>query len=157
MTECFPSLLSSVPSAMSEASVKSEEAVGDALEVVDLLDVRSRLGADSLPLCRRRDEGLERRAQCLLRRTDDGNARVELVLGPRDGLVVQERHDRLSECHALDREEPIPAGIQLVDDDVRFAVALERLVVVKPLDEEEFGVEALARLDHMLRSLASAR
>src|SRR5262245_32172608 len=156
MTECFPSLLSSVPSAMSEASVESEEAVGDALEVVDLLDVRSRLGADPLPLCRRPYEGLERRSQRLLRRADDGNVRAELVFGPGDGLVVQERHDRLAERHALDREQPIPAGIQLVDDGVRFAVALERQVVMKPLDQQEVGVEALAGLDHVLRSLALA-
>src|SRR5262245_27201746 len=131
MTECFPSLLSSDPSAMSEASVESEEAVGDALEVVDLLDVGPRLGADSPPLSRRRDEGLEGRTQRVLRRTDDRNTCVELALGPFDGLVVQERHDGLAERHALDREEPVPAGIQLVDDDVRFAVALERLVVVE--------------------------
>src|SRR6188768_907329 len=143
MTECFPSLLSSLPSAMSEASVESEEAVGDALEVVDLLDVRSRLGADPLPLCRRPDEGLERRTQRLLRRADDGNARVDLVLGPRDGLVVQERHDRLAQCHALDREEPVPAGVQLVDDDVGLAIALEGLVVVEALDEHELRIEAL--------------
>src|SRR6188472_1302216 len=157
MTECLPSLLSSFPRAMSEASVESEEAVGDALEVVYLLDVRSRLGADPLALGRRGDERLECRAERLLRRSHDGNARVELPLRTRDGLVVQERHDRLAERHALDREQPVPARVQLVDDDVGLAVALERLVVVESLDEEEVCVEARTRLDHVLRSLATAR
>ena len=81
----------------------------------------------------------------------------ELALGARDRFVVEERHDRLAERHALDREEPVPAGVQLVDDDVGLAVALECLVVVEPLDEDEVGVETLARRDDLLRSLASAR
>src|SRR6187399_588506 len=88
MTECFPSLLSSVPSAMSEASVESEQAVGDALEVVDLLDVRARLRADPPPLRDRGDERLERRAQSVPRGADDRNPRVELSLRSLDRLVV---------------------------------------------------------------------
>ena len=78
------------------------------------------------------------------------------MLGSPDGFVVQERDDRLPERHALDREEPVPAGVQLVDDDVGLAVALERLVVVQALDEDEVGVEALAGGDHVLGSLAAA-
>ena len=75
---------------MSEASVESEQAVGDALEVVDLLDVRARFRADPPPLRRRGDERLERRAQRLLRRAHDGHAGAELSLRSLDGLVVQE-------------------------------------------------------------------
>ena len=60
---------------------------------------------------------------------------------------MQERDDGLAERHALDREEAVPAGIQLVDDDVGVAVALERLVVVEPSTISQLGVEALARAD----------
>ena len=84
---------------------------------------------------------------------DDRDARSELTLRPLDGLVVEERHDGLPERHALDREEPVPAGVQLVDDDVCLPVALERLVVVEALHEDEVGVEPLARREHMLRAL----
>ncbi len=125
------------------------------LEVVHALGVGARLGADALPLGGRRDERLEAGAQCLLRRAHDRHARAELALGALDGLVVEERDDRLSERHALDREEPVPPRVQLIDDDVRLAVALERLVVVEALDEDEVGVEPFARLEHVLRSLAS--
>ena len=77
------------------------------------------------------------------------------LLAARDRLLVQEGDDRLAERHALDREEAVPAGVQLVDDDVGLAVALERLVVVEALDEDEVGVEALARGEHVLGSLAA--
>ena len=86
-----------------------------------------------------------------------GTRVAELPLRPLDGLVVQERHDRLPERHALDREQPVPAGVQLVDDDVGLAIALERLVVVEALDEDEVGVEALAGREHVLGPLAPAR
>ena len=51
MTECFPSRFSCGPSAMSDSSVESEQAVGDPLEIVDLLHVGARLG----PIRRRSD------------------------------------------------------------------------------------------------------
>ena len=70
---------------------------------------------------------------------------------------MQEGDDRLPERHRLDREDAIPAGVQLVDHDVGRAVALERLVVVEALDELELGVEALARRDHVLGALPPAR
>jgi hypothetical protein len=54
---------------------------------------------------------------------------------------VEERHHRFAERHALDGEQAVPAGVQLVDHDVRLAVALERLVVVEPFFEQEIGVE----------------
>ena len=44
---------------MSEPSVEREQAVGDALEVVHLLDVRARRLADPAALGRIGDEGLE--------------------------------------------------------------------------------------------------
>ena len=58
---------------------------------------------------------------------------------------MEERDDGLPERHALDREQPVPAGVQLVDDDVGVAVALERLFVMEPLDDLEIGVEAVDR------------
>ena len=69
---------------------------------------------------------------------------------------MQEGDDRLSERHRLDREEPVPARVQLVDDDVGGAVALERLVVVEALDELEVGVEPFHGSDHVLAALAPA-
>ena len=67
---------------------------------------------------------------------------------------MEVRHDGLPEGHALDREEPVPAGVELIDDDVGVAVALEGLVVVKPFDEDEVRVESLARRDDVLGSFA---
>ncbi len=58
---------------------------------------------------------------------------------------MEKGDDRFAERHRLDREEAVPAGVQLVDDDVGGAVALERLVVVQPFDELEVGVEPVAR------------
>ena len=73
--------------------------------------------------------------------------------GAADGIVVEERDDRLAERHALDREEAVPAGVELVDDDVCVAIALERLVVVQPFDDLEVGVEPLDGRDHLLGPL----
>jgi hypothetical protein len=47
---------------MSKPRVEREEAVGDAIEIVYLLDVRSRLGSDASPLGRGSDERFEPRA-----------------------------------------------------------------------------------------------
>ena len=60
--------------------------------------------------------------QRLVRRVDDRHRDAVRVLRAADGLVVQEGHDRLAERHALDREQAVPAGVQLVDDDVGVAV-----------------------------------
>ena len=49
------------------------------------------------------------------------------------GLFVQEGDDGLAQRHRLDREQSVPAGVQLVDDDVRILVAATRLVVVQAL------------------------
>ncbi len=75
------------------------------------------------------------------------------LLGAAHRLVVEERDDRLAERHALDREEAVPAGVELVDDDVRVAVALERLGVMEALDDLEIGVEPLAGSDHEVGAL----
>ena len=95
-----------------------------------------------------------RRSSFVARHERDTNA--ELVLGTPDGLVVEERHHRLAERHALDREQAVPARVQLVDDDVRLAEALERLVVVQPFHEHEVGIEAVAGREHVLRPLTAA-
>ena len=143
--------------APSETSVEREQAVGDAFEVVYLLDVRAGCLADPAALRCVRDEWLEPRAEVVLRRAHDRDGSPERLLASLDGLVVQERHHGLSERHALDREEPVPAGVQLVDDDVGLAVALERLVVAQALDQDEVGVQALAGGDDVLGSLSTAR
>ena len=69
---------------------------------------------------------------------------------------MEEGDDRFAERHRLDREEAVPAGVQLVDDDVGGAVALERLVVLQAFDELEVGVEPLARREHVLGALPAA-
>jgi len=43
-------------------------------------------------------------------------ADAERLLGAAHGLLVQERDDRLAERHRFDREDAVPAGIELVDD-----------------------------------------
>ena len=65
--------------------------------------------------------------------------------------------DRLPERHALDREQAVPAGVELVDDDVRVAVQGERLLVVDALHDAELDVEALARAQHVIRPLPPSR
>ena len=121
-----------------------------------LLDVRARRLADPPALGGVGDERLQVRAQVSF---------VALTIGTRVPSSSRSArrphrggsHDRLPERHALDREEPVPAGVELVDDDVGLAIALERLVVVEALDEDEVGVEPLARGEHVLGPLAAAR
>ena len=60
------------------------------------------------------------------------------------------RDDRLAECHRLEREDTVPAGPQLVDDDVRSPVACPGLFVWHAFDDVEFDVELVARVDHEL-------
>ena len=67
------------------------------------------------------------------------------------------RHDRLPERHALDREQPVPARVQLVDDDVRVAVPREGVVVMEALDDAELDVEPFADLEHVVGALAAPR
>ena len=64
--------------------------------------------------------------------------------------------DRLAERHRLEREDAVPAGVQLVDDDVGPGVALARLLVVDALDDVELDRQLLARLDHEARALLLA-
>ncbi len=136
----------------------SSSAVGDAVEVVDALDVRARGALRS----RRGAAGPSRRARASRSRSV---SLVALTIGTGDavrllrashGLVVQECDDGLAERHALDREQAVPAGVQLVDDDVGVAVAGERLVVAEPFDDPELDVEALARRDDVLGALPAA-
>ena len=85
---------------------------------------------------------------------DERHVDAERLLCATDRLVVQEGDDGLPERHRLDREDPVPAGVQLVDHDVGGAVPLEGLVVVETFDELEIGVEPLDRRDHVLGALA---
>ncbi len=70
------------------------------------------------PLLGRLDERPQRVGERLLRRADDRDLDAERLLGLPHRLVVQERDDRLAERHRLDREDAVPAGVQLVDDHV---------------------------------------
>ena len=137
-----------------QPSVEVDQAGGDGVGVVDPLDVGAARRADAAALLRRLDERAQRVRERLLRRADDRHLDAERLLGARDRLVVEERDHRLAERHRLDREDAVPAGVQLVDDDVGVAVALERLAVVEPFDDLELDVELLARGDDVLRSLA---
>jgi hypothetical protein len=125
---------------------------------VDALDVcprgRSDLRAAGWP---RIDQLGETLVQRLRRRVHDRDIDAVRLLGASDGLVVQKGDDRLAERHALDREEAVPAGVELVDDDVRVAVARKRLVVTEPLDDAEVDVEPRACLDDVVGSLAATR
>src|SRR5581483_1005707 len=123
---------------------------------VDALDVRPARGADPTALGRRLDERTENVGERLLRRLDDRDVDSERLPRALDRLVVEERDDGLAERHRLDGEEPVPAGVQLVDDDVRALVALASLVVMEALDDLELDRELLAGGDHVLGPLALA-
>ena len=108
---------------------------------------RSTYARDAAPISPRPsapelDELLEPLAQRVGRRVDDGHRDLVRLLGAPDRLLVEERHDGLAERHALDREQAVPAGVQLVDDDVGVAVQRERLLVVEPFDDPQVDVEA---------------
>ena len=69
---------------------------------------------------------------------------------------MQERDHRLPERHRLDREQPVPPGVELVDNDVGGLVALAGLVVVEALDDLQIHRKLLACGDHVLGSLPAA-
>ncbi len=143
---------------LEDGVVERDQLVGDPFDVVDLLDVAARRSADLLPAGGpHRQELLEPRAQRLGRRVDDRHGEPVGALRPACRLLVEERHDGLAERHAFDREQAVPAGVQLVDDDVGVAVALQRLVVMEALDDAELDVELLARSQHMVGPLPAAR
>ena len=58
---------------------------------------------------------------------------------------VEMGDDRLAERHRLEREDAVPAGVELVDDDVGPRVALARLVVADALDDVEVEPGAARR------------
>ena len=123
-----------------------------------LLDVGARRPPDLLaPLGAERDELVEALAQRVRRRVHDRHADVVRLLGAPDGLVVEERDHGLAQGHALDREEPVPPGVQLIDDDVGVAVVLERLPVVQALDDPELDVELRAGGEHVVGALPTPR
>src|SRR5439155_14580329 len=55
--------------------------------------------------------------------------------------------------HRLDREDPVPEVVHLVDDDVRPLEPLDRLVVRDPVYDVEVDGQLRARVDYMTRSL----
>ena len=75
---------------------------------------------------------------------------------PLDDVGLQIGDDGLAERHRLEREDAVPAGVQLVDDDVGARVALARDVVGHAFDDVEVDRQLRARLDHVLRALLLA-
>ena len=69
---------------------------------------------------------------------------------------MEEGHHRLAERHRLDREQPVPARVQLVEDDVGLLVALAGLGVVEPFDDLELDAELVAGAHELLGPLAGA-
>ena len=86
-----------------------------------------------------------------------GTSDAERLLGLLHRFVPQVAQHRLPERHRLQREDPVPAGVELVDDDVRPFVVAPRLVVAEPFDDVEVDVQPFARLDHVLGALAAPR
>ena len=108
--------------------------------------VRARGGADRAALAGgERDEAAELVHERLLRGGDDRHLHAEGLLGAALRLVVEEGDDRLPHRHRLDREDAVPAGVQLVDDDVGLGEAALRLLVREALDDVEVDVELRGR------------
>ena len=70
-------------------------------------------------------------------RGHDRDADAEALGAALDDVGLQVRDDGLAERHRLEREHAVPAGVQLVDDDVGAGVALARLLVRDALDDVE--------------------
>jgi hypothetical protein len=70
---------------------------------------------------------------------------------------VEERDYGLAERHRLDREDAVPARVQLIHDHVGAPVALERRAVVEALDDLEVDVQLGAGGHHVRGPLARAR
>src|SRR5512141_2819137 len=92
-----------------DALVERQELAGDRVDVVQLLGVGARGGADPVAERRVRDEWAEPLAERLGGRGDDGHLDAVRLLRPAHRLVVEERDDRLAEREALDREDAVPA------------------------------------------------
>ena len=121
-----------------------------------LLDVGAARGAELTAEGRVLDERAQRVDERLLRRGHDRDADA-VALGARlDDVRLEVRDDRLAERHRLEREDAVPAGVQLVDDDVGARVALARLGVRDALDDLELDRELRAGLDHVRRALLLA-
>ena len=98
--------------------VDGRQPVRDLVAVVRLLDVHSAGGPESLPLLRGRDQRLESFGERLLRRVPDRGARRRTP--PRSGGGARRECSRRQACrHPLDGEDAVPAGVELVDEDVR--------------------------------------
>src|SRR5829696_5727143 len=136
-----------------ERRVDLDEPVGALVGVVYPLDVAPGSGADPAPLLGRRGELRDSFAEGLLRDQDDRHVGAECALGLLDGLGPEVAQNRLAESHRLDREDPVPAGIELVDDEVGAPVPAACLVVAQPFDDVELDVEALARFYQVLGAL----
>ncbi len=124
--------------------------------VVHLLDVPAARLADAPALLGRLDERPQRLDERLPGRVHERDLDAEGLLRALDRVLVQRGHDRLAERHRLDREQPVPARVELVDDDVGPLVALARLVVMQPLDDLQLDVQLAAGGDHVLRALPRA-
>src|SRR5918995_5197932 len=138
-----------------ERRVDLDEPVGALVGVMHPLDVAPGSGADPAPLLGGRGELGDAIAERLLRDRDDRHAGAECALGLLDGLGPEVAQDGLAERHRLQREDPVPAGIELVDHDVGAPEPAPRLVMAQPFDDVELDVEAFAGGDDVLGALAA--
>ena len=103
------------------------------------------------------EQFLQAATERVLGRVEDRHVDPVRLPGARHCLLVQERDDRLAERHRLDREQPVPARVELIDDDVDVVEERECLGVVQVLDDAKLDVEALAGGDHVIGALALTR
>ena len=114
---------------------------------MNLLDVGAARGADLAAQRRLFDERAQGVDERLLRRGTIGMRMPQPCCAALDHVRLEVRDDRLAERHRLEREDTVPAGVQLVDDDVARRVAVARLVVRQALDDVQVDVQLLARVD----------
>ncbi len=136
--------------------VDLEQPLGDDVDVVHLLDVVAALRSDLAAQRGLLDERAQRLGERLLGGRDDRQPDAEGLSAALHGLRVEVADDRLCERHRLEREDAVPARVELVDDDVGAGVPLARLVVRDAFDEVELDRELRARRDHELRALLGA-
>ena len=102
------------------------------------------------------DERAQRFDERFLRRGHDRHTDAEAGRAPVDDLGLQVGEHGLAERHRLEREDAVPARVQLVDDDVGPRVAGARLLVGHAFDDVEVDRQLLARLDHVAGALLLA-
>ena len=121
-----------------------------------LLDVGAALRADLAAERRLLDERPQRVDERVGGRRHDRQPDAVALGAALDDVGLQVGDDRLAERHRLEREDAVPAGVQLVDDDVGACVPLAGDVVRHAFDDVELDRQLLAGLDHESRALLLA-